>query len=298
MAIPSNKPQNRILLVGGIVFALLAGVVVFLAVNRTASSPGTSAPSLSVVTARTNIPAGGLISQSDLGVTSVRQAPVAGYYPLTSEIEGHTAAQAIASGTVITPAMVSSGAVGTGGTGPATGTSVFAHPIPDNYAALAIPTSLNTAYTSVDQMTVGYYVQPGDQIDILARVGAPSPAASADFGYLFQDIPVLAVGYASSTAASPNAGATHSTLPAPTYLVVAMPYNEAVQMTAILTGGVETTNGGPADMVLKYVLRPTDEYGTWANNTSKTGVTFSPKTLSGVATVGLSGSTMYVGAAG
>jgi hypothetical protein len=39
VAIPSNKPQNRILLVGGIIFALLAGVVVFIAVSKSSSTP-------------------------------------------------------------------------------------------------------------------------------------------------------------------------------------------------------------------------------------------------------------------
>lgn len=298
MAIPSNKPQNRILLVGGIVFALLAGVVVFLAVNRSSSNPGTPAPSISVVAAAKTIPTGSVISASDLKVTSVNQAPVAGYYPLSSEVEGHTASQVIAAGSVITPAMVSSSAIGTGGTGPTAGTAAFAHPIPDNYTALAIPTSLNTAYTTVDQMTVGYYVQAGEEIDILARVGAPSSTNSAQFGYLFQDVPVLAVGYASSTSASPNASSAHSSIAPPAYLVVAMPYSQAVQMTAILTGSIATASGGPTDMVLKYVLRPGDEYGTWGTpTTSKSGVTsitFAPKNLPNVPQVTLSGTT-YVG---
>jgi Flp pilus assembly protein CpaB len=287
VAIPSNKPQNRILLVGGIIFALLAAGVVYIAVSKSGTSAGNASATVPVVVARQNIPAGTLITTADVGVDQypIGTQPLS-FYSTTTQVVNQTASQAITRGSAITQSML-------GTPNPAAGiplstNAVSPFLIADGYAALAIPSHLSTPNTTVDQMSVGYYIQPGDQIDILAQVPVSSSATQVSFGYLFQDIPVLAVA---AVAPSGSPAATTANQP-PAYYVVEMPQAEAVEMTAILTGNYATVSGGTTGMVLKYVLRPGDEYGSWSKvstdpKTGVTSVTFNPVTLPNVPTVSL-----------
>jgi hypothetical protein len=130
--------------------------------------------------------------------------------------------------------------------------------------ALAIPASGSTSDTATALMTVGYYIEAGDHIDILVDDGGASPTDN-DAVYGFQDVPVLAVGGEAAPAASPAATATTATLATPTYFVIELPRDQAEIMTAILTGRFATTATGNAPSILKYVLRPTSEYGTPAS---------------------------------
>ena len=99
MAIPSNKPQNRILLVGGIVFALLAGIVVFLAVSR--STTGTPAqgttPTVSVVVAATDIAAGQPLKADQLTTHA---------YPMNLVPSGYLSQTSAATGKIATVAAL------------------------------------------------------------------------------------------------------------------------------------------------------------------------------------------------
>ncbi len=290
MAIPSNKPQNRILLVGGIIFALLAGVVVYLAVSNR-SGTGTASATVSVVVAAQEIGAGSVISASDLAISQYPPQNVPrDYYASTSQAVGRTAAVTISAGTPITAELTTS-ANSSGATSPNSPTGVFT--IADGYEALAIPASSSSTGTSVDQMTVGYYVQSGDQIDIIADLGGPATVDHA-LVYAFQDVPVLAVGYAAAAAAapspSPGAAAT-TTLPAPSYFVIEMQPAQAEEMTALLSqsfsqytpaSGSSPAAVGNPPLVLKYLLRPADEYGkfTWNTKATPNTVGFAPKTIS------------------
>ena len=102
--------------------------------------------------------------------------------------------------------------------------------------ALAIPASGSATGTSVDQMTVGYYIQPGDQIDIIADLGGPTPTSHA-VTYAFQDVPVLAGRlHRDLGAASPARLGRRRPSPLPAYFVVEMPRYQAEMMTAILSG--------------------------------------------------------------
>ena len=107
MAIPSNKPQNRILLVGGILFALLAGVVVYLAVSKTSTPATNSTPTVSVVVAATNIEAGSQLTASNLVVHPylVQDQP-AGSYAATNQLIGKIVPVAVSAGTPITAQLL------------------------------------------------------------------------------------------------------------------------------------------------------------------------------------------------
>jgi Flp pilus assembly protein CpaB len=275
VAIPSNKPQNRILLVGGIIFALLAGVVVFIAVSRSSSTPPAQ-PETQIVVAQTAITAGSQLSTANLTTKAYLNIDLPlNYYSTTTQLVGQTLPVSISAGTPITEQLLQA----TPGSGTSTLTSPTNQlPIANNDVALAIPAHGATPDTTVDQMSVGYYVLAGDQIDIIGDLGGSTPT-SHQVQYVFQDIPVLAVGYAATTTTTPAGGTATTTaaptLSSPSYFVVEMTRSQAEEMTALLTGNFTTAStlaGGNPALVLKYVLRPTSEYGT----TNSTG-DFVPK---------------------
>lgn len=273
MAIPSNKPQNRILLVGGIIFALLAGVVVFIAVSKSSSTPPAQ-PETPVVVAETAITAGSQLSAANLTTREYLNIDLpTNYYTTTAQVVGKTLPVPVSAGTPITEQLLQA-TTGSGGTSTLTApTSQL--PIANNDVALAIPAHGATSDTTVDQMTVGYYILAGDQIDIIGDLGG-STSTSHQLQYVFQDIPVVAVGYPAATTTTPSGGTATTTaapaLSAPNYFVVEMTRAQAEEMTALLTGDYTAVAGGNPALVLKYVLRPTSEYGT----TNSTG-DFVPK---------------------
>ena len=277
MAIPSNKPQNRILLVGGIIFALLAGVVVFIAVSKSSNTPPAQ-PETPVVVAATAITAGSQLSATNLTTREYLNIDLpANYYTTTTQVVGQTLPVAVSAGTPITEALLQA-APGSSGVSTLT-TPGDQLPIANNEVALAIPAHGATPDTTVDQMSVGYYILAGDQIDIIGDLGS-SATNSHQVQYVFQDIPVLAVGYAAATTTPASGTATTTaapTLSAPSYFVVEMSRSQAEEMTALLTGDFTPVAGGNPALVLKYVLRPTSEYGT----TNSSGA-FVPKIVSNV----------------
>jgi Flp pilus assembly protein CpaB len=262
VAIPSNRPQNRILLYGGIVFALLASGVVYLAVSKSTTASTPPAPTVQVVVASVPIDAGSLLSASNLTTRAYLVPDVPpDSYTTPSQVTGKVLPVAVSAGTPITEQLLTTST--SSGTGTLTVPSAQL-PIAGNDVALAIPAHGSTTDTTVDQMTVGYYIQAGDQIDIIGDLGGPT-ATSHSIQYVFQDIPVLAVGYAATTTtpSSPSATATAGpNLSAPSYFVVEMTRSQAEQMTALLAGDYTTAVGGDDALVLKYVLRPLNEYGS------------------------------------
>ena len=277
MAIPSNKPQNRILLVVGIIFALLAGVLVFIAVSRSSTTPPAQ-PETQIVVAQTAITAGSQLSTANLTTKAYLNIDLPlNYYSTTTQLVGQTLPVSISAGTPITEQLLQA----TPGSGASTLTSPTNQlPIAKNDVALSIPAHGATPDTTVDQMTVGYYILAGDQIDIIGDLGGSTPT-SHEVQYVFQDIPVLAVGYAATTTTTPAGGTATTTaaptLSSPSYFVVEMTRAQAEEMTALLTGSFAQASGSPPvagnpALVLKYVLRPTSEYGT----TNSTG-DFVPK---------------------
>jgi Flp pilus assembly protein CpaB len=267
VAIPSTKPQNRILLFGGIIFALLAAVVVFIAVSKSSSTPP-SQPTQQVVVAETAITAGSQLSTSNLTSRAYLVPDVPpDSYTTPSQLVGQTLPVSVSAGTPITQQLLQASSSSGGTTSLTTPTNQL--PIANNDVALAIPAHGATPDTTVDQMSVGYYVQAGDQIDIIADLGGTT-TTSHQVQYVFQDIPVLAVGTTAATTTTPASGTATTTaapaLSAPNYFVVEMTRAQAEEMTALLTGDFAQTTGTPPvagnpATVLKYVLRPVSEYG-------------------------------------
>jgi Flp pilus assembly protein CpaB len=241
LAIQPNKPQNRVFLIVGIVLAAAAAAAVLFAVSGTVSK--NSVPTANVVVAKTSIAAGTSIT-SDLLTT----APLAqGSFPADSFTDPSQAVGKIAPVTLSAniPLTASLFASATSGT---TGTGVVTHlDITKGYVALAIPAgATGTAGLVAEQMSVGYYIQPEDHIDILV-----SPGGKPGVRYAFQDVRVLRVG-ASTGGAAPAAG----TSAAVNSYIIELPRNQAEIMTALITG---QASGGQT--VLKYVLRPEAEWG-------------------------------------
>ncbi len=240
MAIQPSKPQqNRVFLIVGIVLAAAAAAAVLFAVSGTVSK--NNVPTANVVVAKTAIAAGTAITPDLLTTAPLAQ----GSFPADSFTDPNQAVGKIAPVTLsanipLTASLFASATTGTPGTG------VVSHlDITKGYVALAIPAgSPGAAGLAPEQVSVGFYIQPEDHVDILVN-----PGNKPGVRYAFQDVRVLRVG-ASTGAAAPAASA------AVTSYVIELPRNQAEIMTALITGQAA---GG--ETVLKYVLRPQAEWG-------------------------------------
>lgn len=234
MAIQPNKPQNRVFLLVGIVLAAAAALAVLFAISRSSSNT----PTYNVVVAKTNIASGTAITADMLTTAQLTQ----GSFPADSftdpaQVVGKTAPVTLSQNTPIYQSLFISA-------NPAVpGQVALAHlDITKNYVALAIPASTAGAPGSTgEQVSAGYYIQPEDHIDILVDPGIPGQPGVR---YAFQDVRVLRVGAAGAAAGAVN-----------TY-IVELPRNQAEILTALTTG-----RGPNGQAVLKYVLRPQNEWG-------------------------------------
>jgi Flp pilus assembly protein CpaB len=241
LAIQPNKPQNRVFLIVGIVLAAAAAAAVLFAVSGTVSK--NSVPTANVVVAKSSIAAGTSITPDLLTTAPLAQ----GSFPADSFTDPNQAVGKIAPVTLSAniPLTASLFASATSGT---TGTGVVTHlDITKGYVALAIPAGATGQSGLVaEQMSVGFYIQPEDHIDILI-----SPGNKPGVRYALQDVRVLRVGAATGGAAA--AGATSAAVNS---YIIELPRNQAEIMTALITG---QASGG--ETVLKYVLRPQAEWG-------------------------------------
>lgn len=265
MAIQPNKPNSRVFLLLGVVLAALAFGGVLFALNQGKSNANT----VSAVVAKTDISAGTPIT-ADL-VTTAQLPPAAAPVDIfhdPSQVVGKITSASVKQNTPLVPALF---AAPTTSQTNANGTTTTLAPsleysIVKGYVALAIPAALpappagptkdntpnlNSFGLSGEQVSAGFYIQPGDHIDILV-----DPGTSA-VRYAFQDIPVLRVG-TSGTAAGGAANV----------YIVEVPRNQAELLTALLTvrSVVRDNNGQvtPGPFAVKYVLRPQSEWGKMA----------------------------------
>ena len=241
MAIQPNKPQNRVFLLVGIVLAAAAAAAVLFAVSR---NTGSNVPTTNVVVAKSTIAAGTAITSDLVTTTALPQ----GSFPVdsftdTNQAVGKIAPVTLSTSIPLTASLFASASSGTPGTG------VVTHlDITKGYVALAIPAAgSGTTGVTAEQVSVGYYIQPEDHIDILidasvsTQVGVLVPPAVR---YSFQDVRVLRVGAATAAAAA-----------APSSYIIELPRNQAEIMTALTTGRVGS------ETILKYLLRPQAEWG-------------------------------------
>ena len=267
MAVQQTRPQNRIILVIGVLLAIVATIGVFLALRGLGGTAGEATQDAYV--AAGDIAAGTQLTP-DL---FVKQAVPQSLLPAdaitdNSVVTGKTAPITLSKNQILTNSFLSA-QVGPGGTALPVSTYL---PITKGDVAMAIPV---TGAGSVALTTVGYYIQPEDHIDILADLGAqpcdPNLSGLAatkcqldahDIKYLMQDVRVIKVGGASA--------ATAGTLTPPAYYVIELPRNQAEILTAFFDG-----KAGFNQSILTYVLRPHSEY-------SKTGAPPNYENNSGV----------------
>jgi Flp pilus assembly protein CpaB len=243
LAIQPNKPQNRVFLLVGIVLAAAAAAAVLFAVSGSVGKSST--PTSNVIVAKATIAAGTAIT-SDLVTTA--SLPV-GSFPADSftdptQAVGKVAPVTLSANIPLTASLFASATSGTGGTG------VVTHlDISKGYVALAIPAGFASVGSNLvgELLSVGYYIQPEDHIDILIDAG---PLGAPVVRYSFQDVRVLRVGAATATATGAAAAAG-----AVTSYIIELPRNQAEIMTALMS------NRAVTQTVLKYVLRPQAEWG-------------------------------------
>jgi Flp pilus assembly protein CpaB len=244
LAIQPNKPQNRVFLIVGIVLAAAAAAAVLFAVSGTVSKNST--PTTNVVVAKTTIAAGTAITSDLLSTTPLAQ----GSFPVDtftdpSQAVGKIAPVTLSANIPLTASLFASASSGVGGTG------VVTHlDITKGYVAMAIPAGGTPGDPGLvaELMSVGYYIQPEDHIDILIDSGA----GGGSVRYALQDVRVLRVGAASvaaSTATGAGATAVNS-------YIIELPRNQAEILSALIT-----SRPGVTETVLKYVLRPQAEWG-------------------------------------
>lgn len=254
MSIPASKPNNRIFLLLGIVLAALAFGGVLFALRSSSGS------TVSVVVAKDTINAGTTITSDQLTTVDLPQATVpSDAYQVASAVTGKTTSVTIGKNDPMVPAFFAatplSGAATT--TTSANGTSVpvsLETSITKGFVAMAIPAAgltpqqpvppgcppLQSSAVTGDLASVGYYIQPGDHIDILVMTCTGGGSGTR---FSFQDVPVLRVGTQGSNGTN-----------APSVFVVEVSRSQAELLTALTTG---QGHEGP----IKYVLRPESEWG-------------------------------------
>jgi hypothetical protein len=244
VAIQANKPNSRIFLLLGVVLAAAAAIAVLLLVRS--NSP---ANQVSVVVSDTAIPAGTTLTPAMVIVTQVPATAKPGdAYTDPVAVVGKVTQVALANNTPLVPGFFSTPALSITSTGTgATAVSVETQ-ITKGYVAVAIPTNaaLPQNVPSLVQnnftgalVSDAYYILPGDHIDILVQ------SLNGTFGmrYSFQDVVVLRVGNAGTTAAG-----------AADVLLVEVPRAEAPLLSGLVIGDGK-------EFVVKYVLRPQSEWG-------------------------------------
>lgn len=244
MSIQASKPNNRVFLLLGIVLAALAFGGVLFALRQNSGN------TVSVVVAKKPLTAGTTITADQIGTVDVPQtAAPSDAYTVTTAVTGKTTTVAVSANSPLVPAYFASQPLAPQTTTTsANGTSVpvsLETSITKGFVALAIPaggllpqgSQLPSSSISPDLTSAGFYIQPGDHIDILVLDNNGGTGTR----FSFQDIPVLRVGTSGSSGS-------------PSVYVVEVARNQAELLTALISGqGHET--------VLKYVLRPESEWG-------------------------------------
>ncbi|MFN2569585.1 MAG: Flp pilus assembly protein CpaB [Candidatus Dormibacteria bacterium] len=253
MAVQPTKPpgrSNRLILLIGIVCAALAfgGVIYVL------RQGGTNGSTTQVVVAKSDIEAGALLTQDSVKVASLPSDAIsADTIQDPAAVTGKVAANRISANTPLVPALFQGAASSTkpGASAPSTSGRIA---VDRGHVALAIPAALaKDEFTAGDLLSVGYYIQPGDHIDILIDPGQASGAPTG-IRYSFQDVLVLRVGSGTSAAPAQSGSSAPAATAAPTVYIVELPRAQAEQLTALLS------KRGTQSLV-KYVLRPQEEYG-------------------------------------
>jgi Flp pilus assembly protein CpaB len=244
VAIQANKPNSRIFLLLGVVLAAAAAVAVLLLVRSNAP-----ANEVSVVVSDSAIPAGTTLTPAMVIVTQVPLTAKPGdAYTDPVAVVGKVTQVALANNTPLVPGFFSAPALSITSSGTGTTVTDVETQITKGYVAVAIPTtaSVPPGVTAVQGnnfagplVSAGYYILPGDHIDMLVQ----STTGTLGLRYTFQDLIVLRVGSSGTTSTS-----------SPDVLIVEVPRAQAPLLTGLVIGDGH-------EFVVKYVLRPESEWG-------------------------------------
>ena len=256
MAIPGSRPNNRLILVIGIVCAALAfgGVLFILKGNGTQTR--------TVVVFKNDLLANTLITQDALTTADLPTNAV-GADALTdpSQAVGKQVVNNVKAGTPVIPALlIAPGGANSAG-GPSAGGAGTHLNLTNGYVAVAIPTALTypqpgptSAYELTggngDLLSTGFYIQPEDHIDVLIAFSTP---AGPEVRYAFQDLRVLKVG---------DSG-TAATAAAAVYVVEVPRFQAEVlaQLVSVTANPGDPTGNAKVGVIVKYVLRQRCDYG-------------------------------------
>jgi Flp pilus assembly protein CpaB len=248
VAIQANKPNSRVFLLLGVVLAAAAAVAVLLLLRS-----NTPASDVSVVVTDASIPAGTTLTPAMVIVAEVPATTKPGdAYTDATAVVGKTTTVALEANETLVPEFFSTPALSITSTGTGTTVTDVETQITKGYVAVAIPTSATVpssftaaqqANVSSDLVAAGYYIQPGDHIDILIDTGV----GDGGVRFSFQDVIVLRVGASATTASA-----------SPALLLVEVPRSQAALLTSLTVGS------GGHEFVLRYVLRPESEWGKLA----------------------------------
>ncbi len=234
-------------LILGVLCAVIAAALIWYAVSQ--GSGNKYGPSVNVLVASQTISAGSIVSNQQVTVTSEPQSLVpADALTDPSQIVGKALVSNASAHTILTQSMILSSSNQSAAVSGTTACQNISQILPKGTVALAIPAGGqgqgNLTGVSSDLMSVGYYIQPGDHIDIIADDG------HGNVRYLFQDIKVLCVGVQGSGNAAPSV------------YVVQVQRGVAEQLTWLVTHTGTAATNTYLPIEIKYVLRPVTEYGT------------------------------------
>jgi pilus assembly protein CpaB len=234
-----KQRNNRVLVILGVVLAVAAGALTLVVAQRNSNGSGSSsAPTVNAVYAQVAIPKGTKITQDMVQVKQVPTDLVSAATPSdpTAVVNKYAAVDITVGSQLSTSFLVVDLAS-------ANQASLAIQPltIKDGWVAMAIPSSWpgGDAARSADLFSVGGLIQADDHIDMLVD---PKVDGSVRFG--FQDIHVLRGG-------TVGANGQAST---PAVYIIEVPRAQAEQIAFAFS--LKSSTG-----VVKYVLRPRDQYG-------------------------------------
>jgi Flp pilus assembly protein CpaB len=238
----SAQRRRRVLV--AVVAALIAAGAFYLAIEYTNKTPSTGSGTTStatappvttatVVEASADIPAGTLLTASNLktaavstNVLSLLTTAGGADYP---NIAALTVSKEYAASAIVAGLPILSSEVTTTPAAAAAGVAGLPAVLPTGYVAFALP--YNPAASSGTGMGTGGFIQTGDRIDILVN------GAGTTY-WAYENVLVLALGQSTgapvaSSSASPAASSSAAATAAPDLVMVELPRQDAAAMAAV-----------------------------------------------------------------
>lgn len=244
MATEVKQRNNRVIVLVGVVIALVAfGLSLYISHNGSNNSASTGS-TIPVAVAATDLVQGSQITPGSISIVQYQPDQVpAGSSPNGASLVNQFLAVGVSKNTPLTSNLMVPSASA------AQGAALTVQPlaISKGYVAMAIPANGGGGAgnpPSPDMVSVGYWIQPGDHIDIIEDTG------NGAIRYAFQDVPVLKVGDQGSAA-----GGT------PTVYVVEVPRAQAEELAYLISNKTDLNGGANGPHIVAYVLRGVQDKG-------------------------------------